>query len=304
MVNSQNASICEKNKMKGNLIMSKAKQFIKKNWELMACATICSLTLIGGISVNVDAETTETETDVSETTTTSVVTMESTEATTTTEHYTTPATCTTTTTSHYKPHGDIVEYQVGTEVIDTEEGEIIAYVILGTTENGEVIIPEETEEGIDETETESTTTTTTDTVTTTTCTTTEVVTTETETETDDIKEDEDTADYPISESEYILLCNCVGHEAGANNIPVTEKAKVVEVIMNRVYDSRWPNNVYDVITQPYQFTGSSSYAYLDDYSWEVSDMVREAVDLYFEDPDQFDHGYTGFYGDGYQNHFS
>lgn len=286
--------------------MSKAKYFIKKNWELMTCAVICSLTLIGGISVNVDAETTETETTdvLPETTTTSVMTMTSTEATTTTEHYTTTSvTCTTTTTGQYKPHGDIVEYQVGTEIVNTEDGEIIAYVILGTTENGEVIIPEETE-GIDETETESTTTTNTVTTTTCTTTTTEVVTTETETETDDIAENEDTADYPISESEYILLCNCVGHEAGANNIPVAEKAKVVEVIMNRVYDSRWPNNVYDVITQPYQFTGSSSYAYLDDYSWEVSDMVREAVDLYFEDPDQFDHGYTGFYGDGYQNHFS
>ncbi|MBR3629854.1 MAG: cell wall hydrolase [Oscillospiraceae bacterium] len=109
--------------------------------------------------------------------------------------------------------------------------------------------------------------------------------------------------YSISESDYILLCNAVGHEAGANEVPVVEKAKVVEVIMNRVYSDVYPDDVYSVLTQKNQFTGASTYVDLGTFSPKVSDMVREAVDLYFADPSQFNHGYIGFWGDGHQNHF-
>ena len=110
--------------------------------------------------------------------------------------------------------------------------------------------------------------------------------------------------YYVSERDYILLCNAVGHEAGADMVPVVEKAKVVEVIMNRVYSDIYPNDVYSVLTQKNQFTGASTYVDLGTYSPKVSDMVREAVDLYFSDPSQFNHGYIGFWGDGQQNHFS
>ncbi|MBR1898999.1 MAG: cell wall hydrolase [Oscillospiraceae bacterium] len=107
----------------------------------------------------------------------------------------------------------------------------------------------------------------------------------------------------VSESDYILLCNAVAHEAGANNISVTEKAKVVEVIMNRVNSSSFPNSIYGVLTQKYQFSGSSTYVNLGTYSNKVTSMVKEAVDLYLSDPSQFSEGYLYFTGDGKQNHF-
>lgn len=108
----------------------------------------------------------------------------------------------------------------------------------------------------------------------------------------------------ISDSDYIILCNAVAHEAGCNWISTTDKAKVVEVIMNRVYSPLYPNSIQGVLLQPYQFTGASSYVYLGTYSSDVSQSVMDAVDLYFSDPSSFSHGYFSFWGDGYQNHFS
>ncbi|MDE5792326.1 MAG: cell wall hydrolase [Oscillospiraceae bacterium] len=108
----------------------------------------------------------------------------------------------------------------------------------------------------------------------------------------------------VSDSDYILLCNAVAHEAGSDSISIENKAKVVEVIMNRVDSSSFPNTVYGVITQKSQFSGSSSYADLGTYSSKVTQNVKSAVDLYFSDPSAYSHGYLYFYGDGSQNHFS
>ena len=109
---------------------------------------------------------------------------------------------------------------------------------------------------------------------------------------------------PISESDFILLCNVVGHEAGSNWIGLYDKAYVVEVIMNRVYSPLFPNSISEVLTQPYQFTGSQSYAFLGTYSGYVTEQVKDAVRLYFNEPGSFSQGYLYFWGDGYQNHFS
>ncbi len=108
----------------------------------------------------------------------------------------------------------------------------------------------------------------------------------------------------VSNSDYILLCNVVAHEAGCNWISTYDKAKVVEVVMNRVNSPLYPNTIYGVITAPYQFTGCSSYANLGYLSSEVNQGVIDAVNLYLSDPSQFQHGYFSFYGDGYQNYFS
>lgn len=108
----------------------------------------------------------------------------------------------------------------------------------------------------------------------------------------------------ISESDFILLCNAVAHEAGSDWIDIYSKANVVEVIMNRVNSPLFPNTVYEVLSQPYQFEGSETYTGLGCYSYQVTDSVIEAVNLYFSDPYSFSHGYMYFYGDGYQNHFS
>lgn len=130
--------------------------------------------------------------------------------------------------------------------------------------------------------------------------------TETPTEADeviDVTVDE-TSSLPITDAEYIILCNAVAHEAGCNWIDEYDKAKVVEVIMNRVNSSRFPNTIEAVLTQPYQFSGSSSYVYLGTYSAYVTPSVKNAVTLYFTEPESFTHGYLSFYGDGYRNYFS
>lgn len=154
----------------------------------------------------------------------------------------------------------------------------------------------------------TTTTTTSQTTTTTTTTAAPVVTTITTTaaptEAPDVPVDGNCNGLPISESDFIILCNAVGNEAGSNWISEYEKACVVEVIMNRVNDPRFPNTILGVLTQPYQFTGSSSYVYLGSFSGHVSESVKNAVRLYFSDPSQFSHGYLYFWGDGYRNHFS
>jgi len=111
------------------------------------------------------------------------------------------------------------------------------------------------------------------------------------------------ASIGISDSEYILLCNAVAHEAGSDVITIENKAKVVEVIMNRVASSQFPDTIYGVLTQKNQFSGSSTYVNLTTYSKKVTDNVKAAVDLYFSDPSAFSHGYLFFYGDGSQNHF-
>ncbi len=108
---------------------------------------------------------------------------------------------------------------------------------------------------------------------------------------------------PISESDFILLCNVVAHEAGSHWIGSYEKAYVAEVVMNRVYSPLYPNTVYGVLTQPYQFSGSSAYVNLGTYSGYVTESVKEAVRLYFTEPDSFTQGYMSFYGDGVRNYF-
>ena len=108
---------------------------------------------------------------------------------------------------------------------------------------------------------------------------------------------------PITDAEYVLLCNAVANEAGSVWISETDKAKIVEVIMNRVSSSVYPDTIYDVITQRYQFTGASSYANLDTFTGAVTESVKSAVLLYFADPSQFNDGYLYFYGNGSQNIF-
>ena len=111
------------------------------------------------------------------------------------------------------------------------------------------------------------------------------------------------AGLPISESDFILLCNVVAHEAGSYWIGPYEKAYVAEVVMNRVNSPLYPNTIYGVLTQPYQFSGSSAYVNLGTYSGYVTDAVKEAVMLYFTEPDSFTQGYLSFYGDGIRNYF-
>ena len=110
--------------------------------------------------------------------------------------------------------------------------------------------------------------------------------------------------YGITEgdSNFILLCNAVGHEAGSNGITTANKAKVVQVICNRVDSSKYPNTIYEVLTQKNQFSGAYTYVNLGTYSSKVTDSVKDAVRGYLSGEYPND-GYTGFWGDGRQNHF-
>ena len=307
---------------------ARVKIFVKRNWELIATCAICFATVAGGISTRINPNADAAVEEVGETVESVVATTESIETTSTkstapTTNSTTKSTTTTaittiastecittdevSTTSVADDTGCDTEGQTVTYVIPTQEGEMVGYAYDGTTPNGDIIVYET----ISTTEEDITEPTTIDTVMSSTApiTTTTIETTTTETTTTIIVTEPETTtvitmgELPIDEADYILLCNCVAHEAGANNISVYNKALVVEVVMNRVNDSRWPDTISGVITQKYQFTGSSTYGDLGTYSKKVTDAVKEAVNLYFEDPSQFNHGYTGFWGDGSQNHF-
>lgn len=104
---------------------------------------------------------------------------------------------------------------------------------------------------------------------------------------------------PITEYERILLSNLVANEYGSDYVPVSEKAKVVAVVVNRVYSPEFPNSIEEVLVQPEQFSGY----YVSGYEWDiVTDSVREAVDYYFAHEYEFPN-YLYFEGDGTWNWF-
>ena len=114
---------------------------------------------------------------------------------------------------------------------------------------------------------------------------------------------ETTSDNYLTDYEYIMLCNAVAYEAGSDWIQTDEKAKVVEVIMNRVASPDFPDTIYDVLTQEGQFVGVWNYVTLKDYSYKVTEDVKSAVTMALES-DYINHGYLFFEGDGTQNYFT
>ena len=99
--------------------------------------------------------------------------------------------------------------------------------------------------------------------------------------------------YGLTEDEITLLRKIVSYEYGSDWVPVYEKAKVVNGVMNRVYDSRFPDTIYDVLTQSGQFPGFYVYG-----TYYISDSIIAAVDYYFAHPDEFDSS-NSWYADGY-----
>lgn len=108
-----------------------------------------------------------------------------------------------------------------------------------------------------------------------------------------------TDNLPITERERVLLCNVVANEYGSDWVSVYDKACVVATVMNRVNDSRFPNDIESVLTQPYQFSG---YWASDSYYSTVTDSCVEAVNYYFAHPEEFG-SYLYFEGDGTRNYF-
>ena len=99
-------------------------------------------------------------------------------------------------------------------------------------------------------------------------------------------------DYGLTEDEITLLRKIVSYEYGSDWVPVYEKAKVVNGVMNRVYDSRFPDTIYDVLTQSGQFPGFYVYG-----TYYISDSIIAAVDYYFAHTDEFDNS-NSWYADG------
>lgn len=130
-----------------------------------------------------------------------------------------------------------------------------------------------------------------------------VMTEETPTETEIIIESkpiiEETSTYPITEYERILLCNIVANEAGSNWISIYDKASVVACVINRVNNPNFPDTIEGVLTQPYQFSG---YYASGSYYPTVTDACIQAVDYYFNNPNEFGN-WLYFEGDGTNNYF-
>ena len=103
--------------------------------------------------------------------------------------------------------------------------------------------------------------------------------------------------YSLTDYDIILLRKIVSSEYGSDWVPVEEKARVVAGVMNRVYDPRFPNTVYDVLVAPNQFSGFNPNA-----DYYMSDSIIAAVDYYFQHPGEFD-GCNSWWGDGQYNHF-
>lgn len=107
-------------------------------------------------------------------------------------------------------------------------------------------------------------------------------------------------DLPISEQDYILICNVVSHEAGSSWISDWERSMIVSSIMNRVYDSRFPNTVDGVVHQQGQMF-NVPYDRVD-YSGIGYEPIDRAVQAYFDDPTAY--GSTNsWYGNGTNNTF-
>lgn len=100
----------------------------------------------------------------------------------------------------------------------------------------------------------------------------------------------------IDDYSYQLLAEIVWHEAGSDWISLYDKAHIAAAVMNRVYDERFPNTVYDVLTQPGQCEGYWPGCCI------PTQECYDAVDYYLANPYDFDEA-NSWWGDGNQNYF-
>lgn len=109
--------------------------------------------------------------------------------------------------------------------------------------------------------------------------------------------DEDENPYTgIDEYSYQLLAEIVWHEAGMETIGIYDKAHIAAAVMNRVYDERFPNTVYENLIDQSQFPGF--YVGI----CTPTQICYDAVDYYFAHPYEFDNS-NSWYGTGFENIF-
>lgn len=84
---------------------------------------------------------------------------------------------------------------------------------------------------------------------------------------------------PITDQEFILLANVISHEAGSAWISEYERSCIVACVMNRVYDSRYPNSIDEVVHQQGQMFDVPYYRV--DYSGIGYESIDNAIYAYF-----------------------
>lgn len=111
-----------------------------------------------------------------------------------------------------------------------------------------------------------------------------------------ITSNNETYSIEIDSYSYQLLAEIVEHESGCDWISIYDKAHIAAAVMNRVYDDRFPNTVYNNLIDQTQFPGY----------WPGCITPRatayEAVDYYLANPYEFDNS-NSWWGDSYQNYF-
>lgn len=105
----------------------------------------------------------------------------------------------------------------------------------------------------------------------------------------------------LSEQDWVLISNVISHEAGSLHISTYERSCIAAAIMNRVYDSRFPNTVDEVVHQSGQMFNVPYYRV--DYSGIGYEPIDEAIRMYLANPDSYGN-INSWCGDGYHNYFS
>ena len=105
----------------------------------------------------------------------------------------------------------------------------------------------------------------------------------------------------VTEEERILLINVVASEYGSDWVSVSEKAKVVAVVMNRLRNGYWGDSIYSVLAYPGQFQG---YSIQSTFYRSTTPTCIDAVDYYFIHQDEWQYqGIMYISGGGTYNTF-
>lgn len=105
----------------------------------------------------------------------------------------------------------------------------------------------------------------------------------------------------VTEEERIYLINVVASEYGSDWVSVSEKAKVVAVVMNRLRNGYWGDSIYSVLAYPGQFQG---YSIQSTFYRSTTPTCIDAVDYYFIHQDEWQYqGIMYISGGGTYNTF-
>lgn len=123
-------------------------------------------------------------------------------------------------------------------------------------------------------------------------------------------------EIPVTDYEYVLLCNLVAGEYGSDWVSTYDKGAVVATVIHRMWEgTRWTYGaeptIENVIAAPYQYDGKYISS---DFAWNVTEDCKKAVTYalnnieaydYFTNPDgTVVYMTNSFYGDGTYNWFS